>query len=168
MKTVSRMNSLGLDAVAALRTTRRKHRVEEMEWFEALYRVYLAAIVIGGTILFLSGLIKDTELTPAELTMVSQRGPHVLQLRSSSVFVVATMVGHLLLKKLKCATCSLHLFHMRWCCVDPPFSVYVPLRFLEQQQVPLLANLPLVVYRAHSPHGRSMAQCLVCVPDSLL
>ena len=89
MKTVSRVNSLGLDAVAALRTTRRKHRVEEMEWFEALYRVYLAAIAIGGTILFLSGLIKDTELTPAELTMVSQRGPHVLGV----VIAVALFIG---------------------------------------------------------------------------
>jgi hypothetical protein len=89
MKTVSRVNSLGLDAVSALRTTRRKHRVEEMEWFEALYRVYLAAIAIGGTILFLSGLIKDTQLTPAELTMVSQRGPHVLGV----VIAVALFIG---------------------------------------------------------------------------
>ncbi len=89
MKTVSTVNSLGLDAVAALRTTRRKHRVEEMEWFEALYRVYLAAIVIGGTILFLSGLIKDTQLTTAELTVVSQRGPHVLGV----VIAVALFIG---------------------------------------------------------------------------
>ena len=80
---------LGLEAIRSLRTTRRKHRVEEMEWFDALYRVYLAAIVVGGIVLFLSGLITDTELAGADLATVSQRGPHILGV----VIAVALFIG---------------------------------------------------------------------------
>ena len=51
--------SLGIDALHAMRTERRKHRVADMDWFEALYRVYISAFLGGGAILFLSGLSSD-------------------------------------------------------------------------------------------------------------
>lgn len=72
-----------------LRRTRRHHRVGQIEWFEALYRVYLAAIVGGGSILFLSGLVPDTELTSSELADVTRLGPAALGL----VAVVALAMG---------------------------------------------------------------------------
>ena len=40
-----------------LRAARRKrHRLGDIEWFEAAYRVYLVALFGGGTVLWLSGL----------------------------------------------------------------------------------------------------------------
>ena len=48
--------SLGIDALHAMRTERRKHRVADMDWFEALYRVYISAFIGGGAFLFLWGL----------------------------------------------------------------------------------------------------------------
>lgn len=67
--------SVGIDALKLMRVTRRRHRVADLEWFEALYRVYLAAFIGGGMILFLSGLVGDTPLTARELTDLSHRGP---------------------------------------------------------------------------------------------
>ena len=55
--------SLGIDALYAMRTERRKHRVADMDWFEALYRVYISAFLGGGAILFLSGVISDQPLS---------------------------------------------------------------------------------------------------------
>ena len=81
--------TLGVEALRALRTTRRKHRVEDMDWFEALYRVYLAAIVVGGVVLFLSGLIEDSPLAGSDLAEVGARGPHILGV----VVAVALFIG---------------------------------------------------------------------------
>lgn len=47
-----------------------------MEWFDALYRVYLTAFVGGGAILFLSSLAGDSHLTPQQLADVRTHGPH--------------------------------------------------------------------------------------------
>ena len=68
----------GFAALREMRRTRRIHRVAEIEWFEALYRVYLTAIVGGGIVLFLSGLVKDADVTPAQLASITAHGPHVL------------------------------------------------------------------------------------------
>jgi hypothetical protein len=81
--------STGFSAVREMRATRRKHRVQETEWFEALYRVYLAAIVVGGSVLFLSGLIEDTPATAEDLANISQHGPHLLGI----VVAVALFIG---------------------------------------------------------------------------
>lgn len=71
-------DSTGLDALRAMRRTRRVHRVAEIEWFEALYRVYLTAIVGGSVVLFLSGLVKDAEVSTTDLVAVRAHGPHLL------------------------------------------------------------------------------------------
>lgn len=73
-------HSVGQDALRAMRRTRRVHRVAEIEWFEALYRVYLTAIVGGSAVLFLSGLVKDDQLGVSDLAAVTSHGPHVLGL----------------------------------------------------------------------------------------
>lgn len=72
--------STGMDAAHDLRRTRRRHRVEELEWFEALYRVYLAALIGGGAVLFLSGLVPDEPVDAAGVLDVAQHGPRVLGL----------------------------------------------------------------------------------------
>lgn len=68
----------GTDALRDMRVVRRRHRVQETEWFEALYRVYLAAIIVGGGILFLSGLVKDTDASAKSIADITAHGPHIL------------------------------------------------------------------------------------------
>lgn len=71
-----------------MRTDRRKHRVEEMDWFEALYRVYLAAFLGGGAIFFLSGLVGDADLSPADMVNIHTHAPHALGLLAAlTVFI---------------------------------------------------------------------------------
>ena len=81
--------TIGTDAIRAMRSDRRKHRVEDMEWFEALYRVYLAAFLGGGAILFLSGLVGDAPLTALNMGDIHAHGPHVIGL----VAALAVFIG---------------------------------------------------------------------------
>ena len=67
--------SIGIDAVHALRRARQQHRLAEFEWFEALYRVYLAAFVFGGGILFISGFIPDEPVSPSVADDITTYGP---------------------------------------------------------------------------------------------
>ena len=71
---VPTVSSTGLSAVRALRRARQKNRLAELEWFEALYRVYLAAFVFGGGILFLSGLVPDEPVSTAAARDVLEFG----------------------------------------------------------------------------------------------
>jgi thiosulfate/3-mercaptopyruvate sulfurtransferase len=64
-----------LDAVRALRKARQKNRLAELEWFEALYRVYLAAFIFGGGILFISGLVPDEAVSDSASADVLRFGP---------------------------------------------------------------------------------------------
>ena len=63
------------DPVRALRRARQRNRLAELEWFEALYRVYLAAFVFGGGILFLSGLVPDDPVATSTADDVFSKGP---------------------------------------------------------------------------------------------
>ena len=69
---------LGIFALREMRTSRRKNRLLEMEWFDALYRVYLAAFVGGGSVLFISGFVKDTKLDASGVTEFAARAPQIL------------------------------------------------------------------------------------------
>ena len=75
--------------VQDLRRARRVRRLGDLEWFEVAYRVYLAALVGGGVVLWLSGLVTDTPATPAEVADVLDRGPAVL----GAVVAVAVALG---------------------------------------------------------------------------
>lgn len=86
-------STVGLDALRDLRTTRRRHRLEELEWFEALYRVYLAAIVGGGTVLFLSGLVADDELDPLGALDVASHGPRLVGLLAALALALGLRSG---------------------------------------------------------------------------
>lgn len=63
-----------------MRTARRRRRIADLEWFEALYRVYLAAFLVGGTILFLSGLVGDAPMSSGAVTDLTQHGPAIIGL----------------------------------------------------------------------------------------
>lgn len=89
------MNSatIGIDALHAMRSDRRKHRVEDLDWFEALYRVYLAAFLGGGAIIFLSGLVGDASLTASEMVNIHTHAPHALGLLASLVVFIGLRSG---------------------------------------------------------------------------
>src|SRR4051794_22907185 len=70
--------SLGDAALDDLRRARRKIRIADLDWFEALYRVYLVAILFGGTGLWASSFIKDSKVAPSTLVDVFHYGPAAL------------------------------------------------------------------------------------------
>ena len=72
---VPRDAATGIEALHDLRRARRRKRLAELEWFEALYRVYLAAFVFGGSFLFLSGLVTDGALSEETTRRVVDEGP---------------------------------------------------------------------------------------------
>src|SRR5215216_3756888 len=64
--------------VQEMRRTRRVRRLGSLEWFEIAYRVYLAALVGGGIVLWLSGLVSDEPASPSQIADVLEHGPAVL------------------------------------------------------------------------------------------
>lgn len=70
----------GIDALRSMRTDRRKRRVQDMEWFDTLYRVYLAALIGGGAIIFLSSLVKDEQFRGQQMLDVVHNTPRVIGL----------------------------------------------------------------------------------------
>ena len=87
--TVAPPPTTGLSALRDMRSARRHRRVQETEWFEALYRVYLAAIVIGGSVLFISGIFEDSVATTNDITDITAHGPNILGL----VVAIALFLG---------------------------------------------------------------------------
>jgi hypothetical protein len=85
--------SIGVDALRAMRNDRRRHRVADMEWFEALYKVYIAAFVGGSAILFLSGLSTDTPLTSQQLANLTAHTPHAVGLVAALVVFIGLRSG---------------------------------------------------------------------------
>ena len=85
--------SIGVDALRAMRNDRRRHRVADMEWFEALYKVYIAAFLGGSAILFLSGLATDTPLTNQQLANLTAHTPHAIGLIVSLVVFIGLRSG---------------------------------------------------------------------------
>ena len=81
--------STGVAALRQLRATRKRHRLGELEWFDAAYRVYLVALGGGIGLLWLSDLVGDTELSAAQAANVAQHGPAVLGM----VAVLALVMG---------------------------------------------------------------------------
>lgn len=79
----------GVSALRDMRSARRRRRVQETEWFEALYRVYLAAIVIGGSVLFISGVFEDSVASTNDITDVTAHGPNILGI----VVAIALFLG---------------------------------------------------------------------------
>jgi hypothetical protein len=64
--------------VAQMRRARRLRRLGSLEWFEIAYRVYLAALVGGGVVLWLSGLVSDDPATASQIAALSEHGPAVI------------------------------------------------------------------------------------------
>ena len=83
----------GIQALRDMRTSRRKNRLQDLEWFDALYRVYLAAFIGGGVIMFLSGLVGDAALTDTEFADMTSSLPHVVGLVAALVVFLGARSG---------------------------------------------------------------------------
>ena len=67
--------SVGVEAMRELRATRRRHRIEELDWFEAAYRAYLTGILGIFVTLLLSTWLGDDPVDAATLVDVRRYGP---------------------------------------------------------------------------------------------
>ena len=75
--------------IGDLRRARRRQRVAALHWVDALYQVYVTALVAVVAVVFLSGFVGDGKVTGASLERVRDQGPAVLGL----VAAVAVFVG---------------------------------------------------------------------------
>jgi hypothetical protein len=79
--------------VQELRRTRRVRRLGDLEWFEIAYRVYLAALVGGGAVLWASDQISDVPATAAQLADLNEHGPAILGLAVAAAVAVGLRSG---------------------------------------------------------------------------
>src|SRR5262245_5464496 len=63
--------------VQELRRTRRVRRLGDLEWFEIAYRVYLAALVGGGVVLWAADQVSDVPATAAQIADLNEHGPAI-------------------------------------------------------------------------------------------
>ncbi len=76
-------------ALRHLRRTRQLHRLGNIEWFEAMYRVYLLGIFGGGGVLWISSSVKDGTVSAATAADVAAHAPAILGV----VAVFAVLAG---------------------------------------------------------------------------
>ncbi len=76
-------------ALADLRAARRRKRVADIHWIDALYQVYLAALVSLVAVLALSAWLGGDRLGPYRTSVVLRDGPDVLGV----VVAVAILIG---------------------------------------------------------------------------
>jgi hypothetical protein len=62
-----------LEVLYDLRQRRKRHRLGDIEWFDAAYRVHLVALFGGGTVLWISSSIKDETVRPTPLPTSPER-----------------------------------------------------------------------------------------------
>jgi len=67
-------------ALRDLRRTRRRNRMQDIHWIDALYRVYIAALIGAITVIFLVGKLPDQKMSAASLTKLADQGPAALGL----------------------------------------------------------------------------------------
>jgi hypothetical protein len=80
-------------AMVALRRTRQQHRLGNLEWFEAAYRVYLSALFGGGAVLWLSGLVGDDPVSAATAASFDRNAPAILGLLAVAAFTAGLRSG---------------------------------------------------------------------------
>ncbi|HEY8059666.1 MAG TPA: hypothetical protein VID94_12980, partial [Acidimicrobiales bacterium] len=80
-------------ALADLRSARRRKRVANIHWIDALYQVYLSAFVSLAAVLLLSSWIGGDRLSPAETFMVLQDGPDIVGVGVALAILVGLRSG---------------------------------------------------------------------------
>jgi hypothetical protein len=85
--------STGAAAMHELRATRKRHRLGDIEWFDAAYKVYVVGLFGGIVLLWLSDLVGDAELSAAQAQNVAEHGPAVLGMFAVLAFVAGLRSG---------------------------------------------------------------------------
>src|SRR3954470_18315798 len=80
-------------ALADLRRARRRRRTSDIDVFEALYRSYLTAVLVGVAILLLSGITGDQKITGDALADLKHHAPAVVGLAGAVVVAVGLRSG---------------------------------------------------------------------------
>ena len=87
------MTDSPVDVLHDLRRRRKRHRLGDIEWFDAAYRVYLVAIFGGGTVLWVSSSISDADASAATLADISRNGPAVIGMVAALTFLAGIRGG---------------------------------------------------------------------------
>ena len=82
-----------LDVLYDLRRRRKRHRLGDIEWFDAAYRVYLVALFGGGTVLWISSSISDTTVSDQAVADIAKNGPALIGLITALTFLAALRSG---------------------------------------------------------------------------
>jgi hypothetical protein len=82
-----------LDVLHDLRRRRKRHRLGDIEWFDAAYRVYLVALFGGGTVLWISSSISDTTVSDQAVADIARNGPALIGLITALTFLAALRSG---------------------------------------------------------------------------
>ena len=77
----------------ALRRARRSRRIAEIHWVDALYRVYMAALIGTVVVVVLAGAVGDTPLTTGQVVDVRTHGPAVIGLIATLALAVGLRSG---------------------------------------------------------------------------
>lgn len=84
---------VGVEALHELRAARRRRRIENLDWFEAAYRAYLAGILGIVITLFLSTWLGDDQVDAATLADVLKYGPAAVGLAAALALALGLRSG---------------------------------------------------------------------------
>jgi len=79
--------------IGDLRKARRRQRVAAIHWVDALYQVYVTALVAVVALVFLSGFVGDGKVSGSSLDQVRDHGPAVLGLLAAVALFVGLRSG---------------------------------------------------------------------------
>jgi hypothetical protein len=82
-----------LDVLHDLRRRRKRHRLDDIEWFDAAYRVYLVALFGGGTVLWISSSISDADPSVQSIADIARNGPALIGMITALAFLAALRSG---------------------------------------------------------------------------
>jgi hypothetical protein len=82
-----------LDVLYDLRRRRKRRRLGDIEWFDAAYRVYLVALFGGGTVLWISSSISDTDASAHAVANIAKNGPALIGMITALAFLAALRSG---------------------------------------------------------------------------
>ena len=87
------MSDDSLEVLYDLRRRRKRHRLGDIEWFDAAYRVYLVALFGGGTVLWISSSISDTTVSDQAVADIARNGPALIGLITALTVLAALRSG---------------------------------------------------------------------------
>lgn len=80
-------------ALKEMRAARRKRRLTDVHWVDALYRVYVLAIGVGGLVWYLATVLGERTVNPSALGHVRTGGPAAVGAAIAALLVLALRSG---------------------------------------------------------------------------